>query len=113
LVVFATIEVILFGWVFGIDRAWTELHAGSDIRIPGIYRFVIKYITPLMLLTILGWWIWHDWKRQLFLEDVAPADKPIVLMTRVGLMGLFIFLLLMVRIVWKRRPHATEPETSL
>jgi len=108
LVVFATVEVILFGWVFGIDRAWTELHAGSDIRIPRVYRFIIKYVTPLMLLTILGSWVWTDWKKQLFLEDVAPADRPIVLMTRVGLMGLFVFLLLMVRIVWKRRPAAEQ-----
>lgn len=108
LVVFATVEVILFGWVFGIDRAWTELHAGSDIRIPRVYRFIIRYVTPLMLLTILGTWIYNDWKRQLFLENVKDADKPIVLMTRFGLMGLFVFLLLMVRIVWKRRPQPTQ-----
>ncbi len=110
LVVFATIEVILFGWVFGIDRAWTELHTGSDIRIPEIYRVIIKYITPLMLLTILGCWVWKDWKSQLFLENVSPDDKPIILMTRVGLMGLFVFLLLMVRIVWLRRSKAAGQE---
>lgn len=113
LVVFATIEVILFGWVFGIDRAWTELHTGSDIRIPSIYRFIIKYITPLMLLTILATWIYNDWKKQLLLEGVEEANKPYVLITRIGLMGLFIFLLLMVRIVWRRRPNATQPENSL
>jgi SNF family Na+-dependent transporter len=110
LVVFATVEVILFAWVFGIDRAWTELHAGSDIRIPSIYRFIIKYITPLMLLTILASWIWTDWRRHLFLEDIPPADKPIILLTRVGLAGLFIFLLLMVRFVWRRRPVAAAQE---
>ena len=110
LVVFATVEAILFGWVFGIDRAWTELHAGSDIRIPRAYRFIIKYVTPLMLLTILGCWVWTDWKKQLFLEDVLPGDRPIVLMTRVGLMGLFVFLLLMVRIVWRRRTDTGERE---
>jgi len=110
LVVFATVEVILFAWVFGIDRAWTELHAGSDIRIPSIYRFIIKYITPLMLLTILASWIWTDWRRHLFLEDIPPGDKPIILLTRVGLAGLFIFLLLMVRIVWRRRSAAAAQE---
>lgn len=112
LVVFATIEVILFGWVFGIDRAWTELHAGSDIRIPRIYRFIIKYITPLMLLTILATWIFNDWKKQLLLEGVEEANRPYILITRVGLLGLFVFLLLMVRIVWRRRPEATRPETD-
>ena len=104
--------MILFGWVFGIDRAWTELHAGSDIRIPRIYRFIIKYITPLMLLTILATWIFNDWKKQLLLEGVEEANRPYFLITRVGLLGLFVFLLLMVRIVWRRRPEATCPETD-
>jgi len=107
LVVFGTIEAILFGWVFGIDRAWTELHQGSDIRIPGFYRWIIKYVTPLMLLTIIGVWIWQEWKGKLLMEEVEQANRPFVLMTRIGLMGLFAFLLLMVWVVWKRR-HPSE-----
>jgi hypothetical protein len=102
----------LFGWVFGIDRAWTELHAGSDIRIPPVYRFIIKYITPLMLLTILASWVWSEWRKHLFLEDIPPADKPIILLTRLGLLGLFVFLLLMVRIVWRRRSLNTVQESE-
>ena len=38
LVVFATIEAILFAWVFGIDEAWDELHQGSELRVPRIYK---------------------------------------------------------------------------
>ena len=34
LVLFGTIETILFAWVFGMDKAWTELHVGADITIP-------------------------------------------------------------------------------
>ncbi|HML75593.1 MAG TPA: sodium-dependent transporter [Anaerohalosphaeraceae bacterium] len=110
LVVFGTIEAILFGWVFGIDRAWTELHQGSDIRIPGFYRWIIKYVTPLMLLTIIGVWVWQEWKSKLLMEEVEQANRPFVLMTRIGLMGLFAFLLIMIWVVWKRR-HPSE-ETS-
>ena len=44
LILFGTVEVILFAWVFGMDRAWTELHAGSDITLGGDSR-------PLLLLT--------------------------------------------------------------
>ena len=44
LILFGTVEVILFAWVFGMDRAWTELHAGSDITLGGGSR-------PLLLLT--------------------------------------------------------------
>ena len=32
LVLFATIEGVLFAWVFGMEKAWTELHVGSDIK---------------------------------------------------------------------------------
>jgi hypothetical protein len=108
LVVFATIEAILFGWVFGMDRAWTEMHEGSDIRIPGVYRWIIKYVTPLMLITILVMWAWQEWKNKMMMTDVSAADKPFVLLTRIGLGGLFVFLLLMVWIVWKRRPETKE-----
>jgi SNF family Na+-dependent transporter len=50
LVLFGAVEAILFAWVFGMDKAWTELHVGSDITIPRIYRFIIRYITPCFLL---------------------------------------------------------------
>ena len=48
----ATILVIIFGWVMGIDRGWQIAHEGAEMRIPRIYRFVIKYITPTFLLSI-------------------------------------------------------------
>lgn len=56
LVLFATIETFLFGWFFGIDKAWTEMHYGADLRVPRLYRYVIKYVTPIFLLVILSAW---------------------------------------------------------
>ena len=52
LVVFALAESILFAWVFGIDKGWKELMSGSDLQVPTIYKFIIKYVTPLMLLLV-------------------------------------------------------------
>jgi hypothetical protein len=52
LVVFALAESILFAWVFGIDKGWAEINKGADIRIPHIYKFIIKYITPVLLLFV-------------------------------------------------------------
>jgi len=52
LVIFAIAEVILFGWVFGIEKGWKEITDGSDMKVPTIYKFVIKYITPLLLLFV-------------------------------------------------------------
>ncbi len=53
LVLFATVETILFAWVFGMNNAWEEIHHGADMNIPKIYKPIIKYITPSFLLIIL------------------------------------------------------------
>lgn len=52
LVVFALLETILFSWIFGINKGWREINEGSDIKIPDIYKFIIKYVTPLLLLLV-------------------------------------------------------------
>lgn len=52
LVVFALAEVILFSWIFGLDKGWKEINMGADIKVPEFYRFVIKYITPMLLLIV-------------------------------------------------------------
>ena len=48
----ATIQIILFGWVYGVDRAFDEAHTGAHIRIPSIYRPIIKYVSPAYLLVV-------------------------------------------------------------
>lgn len=52
LVVFALAEVILFAWIFGMDKGWAEITHGADMKVPGVYKFIIKYITPLFILVI-------------------------------------------------------------
>ena len=49
LVVFALAETILFAWVFGINNGWKEINLGADIKIPLFFKWVIKYVTPLLL----------------------------------------------------------------
>jgi len=52
LVVFALAEVILFAWIFGMDSGWEEITSGADMKVPKIFKFIIKYITPAFILTI-------------------------------------------------------------
>ena len=103
LVVFATVEAILFGWVFGMERAWEEIHHGADMRIPGIYKFIIKYITPLFLLVILTTWFIQNGIPFIKMEGVAAANRPFVLATRLGLAAIFITLSILVKFAWKKR----------
>lgn len=52
LVVFGLAEVILFAWVFGMDKGWKEITTGADMKVPKIYKPIIKYVTPVFLSTI-------------------------------------------------------------
>lgn len=102
-VLFAMIEVILFAWVFGMDRAWSELHSGSDIRIPRIYRFIIKYITPAFLILILVSWFVQDGWPTLLLERTPRENVPYVIGTRVLLVDLFAVVAFLVWLAWRKR----------
>jgi ABC-type amino acid transport system permease subunit len=81
LVVLAAIETILFAWVFGMDRGWAEMHKGAELKIPVAFYYVMKFVTPILLLLILfsyvfepaaGWdtYIRHAAKGQ---WSTAPA----------------------------------------
>ena len=106
LVLFATIEIVLFAWVFGMERAWEEIHHGADLRVPVIYKFIIKYITPLFLLLILGFWLYQEGIPTIMMKGIARDDIPFVLGTRLLLIVLFGALALMVRVAWRKRYSA-------
>jgi len=112
LVVFATIEVLLFAWVFGMEDAWDEIHHGADLRVPRIYKFIIKYITPPFLFAILGTWLWQEWLPIIRMDTVAAADRPYILATRAGLILLFATLAVLVGLAWRRKRLAAQEEQT-
>ncbi|MFC1549149.1 sodium-dependent transporter [Candidatus Omnitrophota bacterium] len=103
LVLFATFEVILFGWIFGINKAWEEVHHGADLRIPGIYKYIIKYVTPIFLLIVLTAWFFQEWLPIIRMDNVPDANRNYILATRVGLWLIFLTLAVMVKIAWRKR----------
>ncbi|MFH1847232.1 MAG: sodium-dependent transporter [Candidatus Omnitrophota bacterium] len=103
LVLFATVEVILFAWVFGIEKAWEEVHHGADMRIPGIYKYIMKYVTPAFLLFVLGAWFVQEWLPIMRMDNVSAENRPYVLATRIALWILFLILAVLVKIAWQKR----------
>ncbi len=53
LLLFGFAEVVIFGWIFGIERGWREITRGAEIRVPAIVKPVLKYVTPVFLGAIL------------------------------------------------------------
>jgi NSS family neurotransmitter:Na+ symporter len=103
LVVFALVETILFMWVFGSKKAWAEMNEGGDFKIPSPFYFVMKYITPVLLLCLLTWWFIKDAIPILLLENVEPDKVPYIWGSRILMLSLVTVILLMIRKAWKRR----------
>ncbi|NLX06395.1 MAG: sodium:calcium symporter [Phycisphaerae bacterium] len=111
-VVFALIEVVLFAWVFGMNRAWEEIHHGAQLRIPRVYKYIIKFVTPSILIVILGWWFYERWLDVLLLRktleggEISPTDRPIILASRLLILLMIWGMIVMVKLAWRRRQAA-------
>lgn len=97
LVVFALFETILFAWVFGMKKGWHEITMGADIEVPEIFKFIIKYITPLFLLVVFVGNIPVIW------EKISNPANMYVQMSRLGLLLLFLGICYLVWVAYQKR----------
>ncbi|MFN7563936.1 MAG: sodium:calcium symporter [Prosthecobacter sp.] len=52
--ILATIQIIVFGWHWGIERGLKEAHSGASIRIPAFFGVIMKWLCPVFLLAIFA-----------------------------------------------------------
>ncbi len=105
LVVFALIETVLFMWVFGADKAWEEMNKGGDIQIPRFFYYVMKYVTPLILFTLMIWWFVQSALPTLLLENAAPENVPYIWGARILMITVAVLIILMVKKAWENNNH--------
>lgn len=106
LVVFALIETVLFMWVFGADKAWEEMNAGGDFRIPNFFYGIMKYVTPLILLIVMLWWLINDAIPILLLSNAADENIPYIWGSRALMVLLAAGLIYLVKKAWSN--HSSE-----
>lgn len=58
--ILATFQVILFGWVLGINRGMNEINRGAGIRVPAFVGIMLKYISPAYLVLIFVVWVYQQ-----------------------------------------------------
>lgn len=57
---FAMIQTVVFAWCLGAERGRRLANQGSLLRLPKIFSFVIKYITPVVLIAVFLAWLCKD-----------------------------------------------------
>ncbi|NLI46693.1 MAG: sodium-dependent transporter [Acidobacteria bacterium] len=103
LVVLTAIEIVLFSWVFGIERSWADMHQGADLRVPRIFKFILKYVTPLYILVLLVTWTWQEAVGQLLMDGKPAADKPYLWGARVLMAAFAGITFWMIHKAWRRK----------
>jgi SNF family Na+-dependent transporter len=87
--VLATVEIICFAWVFGVERGLAEANAGAQVRIPRVFGFVMKYVSPAYLVVVFAGFCWQSLPA--YVRGLATAD---VARWTMGVIGVFLALLL-------------------
>jgi neurotransmitter:Na+ symporter, NSS family len=108
LALFAVIEIILFSWVFGVERGWVEMHKGADLKVPRVFKYVLKYITPVYLLAILATWTYQEAIDKLMMTHEDAARRPYLWAARALFAAVIAGTLLLVHYAWKRRRKASS-----
>jgi len=96
--VLSTVQIIAFGWVFGVERGIEEAHQGSAMRIPGIFRPIIKYVAPTYLIVVFVGFCVQNLPG--YLQGLSKS--PVAAMT-MGVIGLTLILLLIFTWVGEHR----------
>lgn len=99
----ATVEVILVGWVFGISRAREEVKRGAAMRVPQVFWFIIKYVSPTYLLVIFGFWCYKNIPSKIDeIRAMSPEDRGTVLLMLAFIAVLLIFFGMLANLADKR-----------
>lgn len=94
----AMIQIICFSWVFGADKGIRSAHEGAEMRIPRVYAFILKYVTPVYLIIVFLAFTWGSlggWIR-------AVTEQPAAQLAFGLIIGVTIILLICLRIGEKR-----------
>ena len=127
--IMASILILVFGWHMGLKNGWEEAHEGAEVRIPRIFKPIMKFLSPLYLLLIFALWIlfnvlgWNPATGEFtptgyVVDLIGSKDKPPDQVARLSVLLILIVAALIVYCVYlagKRWPpvqSSPKPETN-
>jgi len=89
--ILATIQVLMFGWVLGLKKGFEELDRGAEMRVPRFVGFILKYVSPIYLLIIFGFWVTQKLPDRIsnmkMVEGITLGFVAVILITFLLLIG--------------------------
>lgn len=105
--VLATVLVIVFGWVIGAEKGAKWAAEGAEMKLPKVFPFVIKYVSPTYLLIIFVLWIFNNAPD--YVRAIGENDK--ALFTVIFMVLMLVFFTVLVRLAnlrWTREGREVQ-----
>ncbi len=119
--ILATVQIVVFAWVFGIPRGFAEAQMGAAMRIPALFGPIMKYLTPVFLLGIFFFWMSENLFGYNLITGQAQASSYVadlfgerpnqvawMAMAIVLLLAGFVFLIVNSSAYFRKLSHAVE-----
>ncbi len=126
LVVFSLIETFIFVFAFsrdkvdqsktknrliaymrhGLESGWGELNRCSEMKIPYIFFYVMKWVVPVVLTVLLVGWLYEDLssdKSLILLHGVEGDAAFWQWVSRATILGVILGVALLVNLAWRRK----------
>lgn len=99
--VLAMVQSVLFAWVFGAEKGVAEAAHGAEMRLPRLFPFIIRYVSPLYLAVVFVAWCYNNLPARIRqIKDVEATPVPLYAILVIG--GLTVLLLIMIAIAGPR-----------
>jgi hypothetical protein len=96
--VLATFQVVLYAWVLGVEKGRAFAAEGAEMHLPAAFSFIIKYVSPVYLLTVFVFWAILNFPG--YVKQILAGGVPLMTVSLLG--ALTVFLLLLIGIGGKR-----------
>lgn len=89
----AMLIMILFSWKLNVNEAIEDINNTSEVRIPKFYRFIMKYVTPTLLIGLLSAWLAENiWvKKSSAIQAILDGEKGAII-PMLTVLALYLFL---------------------
>ncbi len=118
-----TILVIVFGWILGVDRGFAEAHRGALLRIPGIFKPILRYLSPVFLLTIFALFVLQNmlgWNYKFgadavftptaYVKDLLPGGSNVARASVLLIVVMLVFSIVLINVSGKRWAQRKIPD---
>lgn len=79
---------------------------GADIRLPRIFKFILGWVTPVLMIGIFIVWTWQNALDQALMAGIDEPARPYALGARLFMLAVLVGLLYLIRKAWRGKSAA-------